>query len=191
MISGARRFLFLVVFICTAHAEAWNVQSLMQELAQIPASSTRFVETRHLAILTRPLELKGTLSYERPNRLSKHVEAPYDELMTVHGDSATLVNKTKGEQRVVSLREQPAMAALVESVRSTLAGDLPQLEKHYRVKFSGAREAWTLELVPRAAQVKSYVDTITLAGAGTRVTRIETLETGGDRSVMTIVHDGK
>ena len=72
MISGARRFVFLL-FICTAHAEAWNVQSLMQELAQIPASSTRFVETRHLAILTRPLELKGTLSYERPNRLSKHV----------------------------------------------------------------------------------------------------------------------
>lgn len=190
MISGARRFLFLL-FICTAHAETWNVQSLMQELAQVPASSTRFVETRHLAILTRPLELKGTLTYERPNRLSKHVESPYDELMTVHGDSATLVNKTRGEQRVVSLREQPAMTALVESVRATLAGDLAQLEKHYRVKFSGAREAWTLELVPRAVQVKSYVDTITLAGTGARVTRIETLETGGDRSVMTIMHDGK
>jgi len=190
MISGARSFLLLLL-ICTAHAEPWNVQALMQELAQVPASSTRFVETRHLAILTRPLEMKGTLSYERPNRLSKHVEAPYDELMTVHGDSATLVNKTKGEQRVVSLRDQPAMAALVESVRATLAGDLPQLEKHYRVKFSGAREAWTMQLVPRAAQVKSYVDTITLAGAGARVTRIETLETSGDRSVMTIVHDGK
>jgi len=190
MISGARSFLLLLL-ICTAHAEPWNVQALMQELAQVPASSTRFVETRHLAILTRPLEMKGTLSYERPNRLSKHVEAPYDELMTVLGDSATLVNKTKGEQRVVSLRDQPAMAALVESVRATLAGDLPQLEKHYRVKFSGPREAWTMQLVPRAAQVKSYVETITLAGAGARVARIETLETSGDRSVMTIVHDGK
>ena len=163
----------------------------MQSMAQVPASSSRFVETRHIALLTRPLELKGSLSYERPNRLSKHVQSPFDELLSVDGEAATLVNKTKGEQRFVSLREQPAIGALVASVRATLAGDLPQLERHYRIEFSGAREAWNLRLSPRDAQVRSTVDTIALAGAGARLKQIEIVETTGDRSVMTILHDGK
>jgi hypothetical protein len=163
----------------------------MRDMAEVPASRSRFVETRHIALLTRPLELKGSLSYERPNRLSKHVQSPFDELLSVDGDAATLVNKTKGEQRVVLLREQPALGALVASVRATLAGDLPQLERHYRIDFSGRREAWSLRLVPRDSQVRAIVDTITLAGADARLKRIEVVETAGDRSVMTILHDGK
>ena len=163
----------------------------MQDMAQVPASKSRFTETRHIGLLARPLELKGSLSYERPNRLSKHVQSPFDELLSVDGEAATLVNRTKGEQRFISLREQPALGALVASVRATLAGDAPQLERHYTIEFSGPREAWTLRLVPRDSQVKAIVDTITLSGAAARLTRIEIVETAGDRSVMTILHDGK
>jgi outer membrane lipoprotein-sorting protein len=172
-------------------AQGWDLQALMGEMAAVPASRTRFVETRHLAMLTRPLELKGSLTYERPHRLTKHVESPFDELLTVDGEALSLVNRTKGEQRTVSLREQPVLGALVESVRATLAGDRAQLERHYRVKFSGARQAWQLQLAPRQAQLRAHVESIVLAGAGDRLQRIEVLESGGDSSVMSIVHDGK
>jgi outer membrane lipoprotein-sorting protein len=161
----------------------------MQAMAQVPSSSARFVETRHIALLTQPLELKGSLSYERPNRLSKHVLSPVDELLSVDGDALTVLNKTSGEQRVVSLRDQPAAGALVASVRATLAGDLAQLERHYKVELSGTRAAWSLRLVPRDARVKTFVETITLAGSGARLERIESLEASGDRSRMTILHD--
>ena len=76
-------------------------------------------------------------------------------------------------------------------LRATLAGDLPQLERHYKLDFSGARGGWTLRLAPRDAQVKGYVETITLAGAEARLRRIEIVEASGDRSVMRILHDGK
>jgi hypothetical protein len=191
MTSGARSVLALLLLLPGWALAAWDVQTLMQEMAQVPSSHARFVETRHLAMLTRPLELTGSLSYERPNRLSKHVQSPFDELLTVEGDALTLVNKSKGEQRFLSLREQPALGALVESVRATLAGDLARLERHYRIELSGPREAWSLRLAPRAAQVRAHVETITVAGSAARVRRIEVLESGGDRSVMTIVHDGK
>jgi hypothetical protein len=39
--------------------------------------------------------------------------------------------------------------------------------------------------------VRAYVETITLAGAGARMERIEVLEAGGDRSVTRILHDAK
>jgi hypothetical protein len=192
MISGVRSALAALLFwALPASAQAWDLASLMHDMAQVPASKSRFVETRHIALLTRPLELKGILTYERPNRLSKHVQSPFDELLSVDGEAATLVNKTKGEQRFVSLREQPAIGALVASVRATLAGDLPQIERYYRMEFSGPREAWSLRLVPRDAKVRGIVDTITLQGAAAHLKQIEIVETTGDRSVMTIVHDGK
>ena len=192
MISGVRSWLALLALAATpSFGQGWNLDALMSELAAVPASRTRFVETRHLAMLTQPLELKGSLSYERPNRLVKHVETPFDELLTVDGEALSLVNKTKGERRSLSLREQPALGALVEGVRATLAGDRAQLERHYRVQFSGRRDAWRLQLVPRAAQVRAHVESITVSGAAARPQRIEVLESTGDRSVMTIVHDGK
>lgn len=163
----------------------------MQSMAQVPASRARFVETRHIGLLTRPLELKGSLTYERPHRLSKHVQSPVDELLSVDGDALTVLNRTRGEQRFVSLREQPAAGALVASVRATLAGDLGQLERHYEVELSGARASWHLRLVPREPQVRRAVESILLAGAGARLQRIEVLETSGDRSIMTILHDGQ
>jgi outer membrane lipoprotein-sorting protein len=194
MISGARSLVlfFLVCFmVFAAQAQTWDVQALMQSMAQVPASNARFVETRHIALLVQPLELKGSLSYERPNRLAKHVQSPVDELLSVDGDALTVLNRTKGEQRIFSLREQPAAGALVASVRATLAGDLPQLERHYKVELAGARSAWTLRLLPRDARVKAHVQSITLAGSGARLDRIESVEASGDRSRMTILHDGK
>lgn len=187
------RSVLAVLLLAPALAVPQNLElkTLMSAMAQVPASQSRFVETRHLALLTRPIELKGSLSYERPNRLAKHVHSPFDELVSLDGEIITLVNRTRGEQRVLSLREQPALAALVESVRATLAGDLAQLERHYKLEFSAAASSWTLKLAPREAKVRGYVDSITLSGTHVRVRRIEVVETGGDRSVMTILHDGK
>lgn len=189
MISGALSSILLLLPLA-ALAQGWDLPALMAAMAQVPASQTRFVETRHLAMLTNPIELKGSLRYERPNRVTKHVQSPFEELLSIDGEVITLVNR-KGEQRVITLREQPALAALVESVRATLAGDRAQLERHYKLSFSGPREGWTLRLAPREARVRAYVETITLAGAGARIERIEVLEAGGDRSVTRILHDAK
>ena len=192
MISGVRNVLAVSLWVpVLCFAQNWDLQALMREMAQVQSSKTRFVETRHLAMLTRPLELKGILTYERPNRLTKHVESPFDEMLTVDGEALSLVNRTKGEQRFLSLKEQPALRALVESIRATLAGDRAQLERHYQVQFSGKENAWQLRLVPRDSQLRSYVESITLNGAGARIHRIEALEGAGDRSIMTILHDGK
>jgi hypothetical protein len=190
MTSGARS-LILVLLAFPAWGQAWDLPALMAEMAQVEESHARFVETRHIALLTQPLELKGSLSYQRPHRLAKHVRSPVDELVTVEREMLTVLNKTSGEQRRISLREQPAAGALVASVRATLAGDLAELERHYKVELSGARSAWRLHLEPRDAQVKRAVDSVVLAGAGARIGRIEAREASGDRSVMTILHDAK
>jgi hypothetical protein len=175
------------VLVLRAEAQGWDLQALMQDMAQVSSSRVRFVETRYLALLTQPLELKGVLIYERPDHLTKHVQAPFDERLTVEGDTLTLVSK-RGT-RVVSLRSEPAVRALVESMRATLSGDRARLERYYETQLSGTSAAWMLRLAPRDPEVKSMVQGIVLGGSGSRVDVIEVLEAGGDRSKITILHD--
>ena len=192
MTSGARSLALLVAGLPQYKPQSWDLQALMQSLAQVPSSNARFVETRHIALLTQPLELKGSLSYERPNRLAKHVQSPFDELLSVDGDALTVCNKTKGEQRIVSLREQPAAGrAGGERARHARRRSRRSSSAITRSSFRARATRGRLRLVPRDARVSAYVDTITLAGSGARLERIESVEASGDRSRMTILHDGK
>jgi outer membrane lipoprotein-sorting protein len=181
-----------LLFAC-AHAtgaEEWNLPELMKRMAEIPASQARFTETRHVAILTAPLEVRGTLSYARPDRITKHVLAPFEERISVQGDTLTVENRSRGESRTMPVQSNPVVWGLVESVRATLAGDLALLQRFYRVALSGTRAAWVLTLEPLDAQVGRHLQSIRIAGADARLDSIEIREANGDRAVMAIQADG-
>ena len=86
----------------------------------------------------------------------------------------------------MSVSGAPGLAALVESIRATRAGDLAALQRHYALQIEGSREQWTLTLKPLDPQVAAYVSQLTLTGSETRIARIVVEEAGGDRSVMEI-----
>jgi len=56
--------------------DAWDVTRLMRELGEVKSAKARFVERKHLAILSAPLEATGTLLYTAPGRLEKHTLTP-------------------------------------------------------------------------------------------------------------------
>ncbi len=167
-----------------AEAPAWGFTSLMAELAQVQTSEARYSEVRHVAMLQRPLELSGTLRYTRPAHIEKLQTRPFRELARVDADTLTL--ERDGKTRSVVLRNVPLVGALVESLRATLAGDATELERLYQVSLDGTRDGWRLRLVPREIEVAGIVREISIGGTGARVGRIEIIESGGDRSVMTI-----
>ena len=179
--------LLLAAFQLSA-AEEFGPAELMQAFAAIPAARTRFTEVRRSDVLRAPLELKGKLHYQRPDRLERHVLSPYQEVTRIDGDRVTIENPARGEPRTYSLAALPAALALVEGLRATLAGDLATLERHYHVSLAGSREAWTLSLVPRALAVAGAVSSIQLTGSAARLTRVEIEETTGDR-ITTVFGD--
>jgi hypothetical protein len=67
MITGSRRGVPLLIGLLAGLAGApvfaadWGVEQLMQALGQVKSSRAQFVERKHLAILTAPLESSGTL----------------------------------------------------------------------------------------------------------------------------------
>lgn len=181
------RALVLLVALAPATAAAdFSLPDLMQMLARVPSARARFTETKQVALLSKPLVVTGRLAYVRPDRLERHVLTPHDERVAIVGSQVTVENRTRNQTRTFSTSADPMLLALVESLRATLAGDLPALERFFAVTLHGQRDDWTLVLVPRDAQVAATIARIRIGGAQSGLRRLEIDEAGGDRSVTSI-----
>ena len=198
MTTGVRRAIpalaaiIAAAAICTPPAAAadFGVEQLMQALGEVKSSTARFVERKHVTILNAPLESSGTLVYTAPGRLEKHTVAPKTESLVLDGDRLTIENKAQDQRRTFALQEQPVIWAFVEGIRSTLAGDLATLKRFYRVGVEGNERRWRLTLKPNEPRMQDVVREIRINGDRNWINAIEIIETGGDRSVMTITRDG-
>lgn len=165
-------------------AASLDVARLMELLrASRPARAT-FHETRHLAILDRPVESTGVLEFTPPGRLEKRTTGLNAERVVADGDS--LAVERNGRRQVFALRDHPQVAVLIEGLRGTLAGDRAALEKVYRLRVEGREERWTLTLEPRDAALTRVVRRIVVGGFGAQVRRVEIEQGDGDRSVMVV-----
>jgi len=203
MISGDRSrphrarlaLLLLAIWISSALAaeganrDGWNLDRLMQELGQVKTARGRFVERKHLSILKRPMEFSGTLLYVAPDRLEKRTLNPRPESLVLERDVLTMEDGDRKRRRTLVLQDYPVVSVFVESIRSTLAGDLPTLERFYEVDLEGSEQQWRLTLRPVDPKMREVVSEIRIGGEGNWVSRVEVVEPGGNRSVMTVTRD--
>ena len=190
MRACASTVLSLVLLCAVADGAAATAQfsagDLMQMLASVDRVTARFVETRTSTLLRAPLVLQGTLAYRRPDHLEKRVLTPYEERMVIDGGRLTLEKPGESLRKTLPIANAPGVAALVESIRATRAGDLATLTRHYTLALEGDRAQWTLTLRPLDPQLAGLVRSVVIAGAEARIVRVSVEETAGDRSVMEI-----
>lgn len=162
----------------------WDLTQLMQALASNGGGRVRFSETRHLALLDAPLLATGELVYVPPARLERHTETPVRETMVLDGETLSLTRE--GRSHTLKLRDYPEAAALIESIRATLAGDRKALERTYALSLSGTATQWALDLLPSDPAVTKVVLRIRVTGSRGLVRGVEIQQADGDRSVMRI-----
>jgi len=196
MTTGHRLAAAVLALGCLAPAPARTqdkpalaLERLMKDLAQVKSARGRFVERKHFAMLDAPLESSGTLVYVAPGRLEKHMTSPRQESLILEGERLIVERKDKGQRRTFPLQEHPVLWAFVESIRSTLNGDLTTLQRFYEVRLDGDAGAWRLRLRPKEPRMRQAASEIRVGGSGTWVNRIEIDEAGGDRSVTEVTRE--
>ena len=158
---------------------------LMQKLSVVRAACGKFTERKYLSILNEPLILEGTVHYRAPDYLKKEYDDPDSESYEIRGDHLT-IESPDGRRRDLSIDEHPVLRAFVESYRGTLAGDLEALNRYFDLELGGYMDDWELRLTPRGPGLAEYLSAVVMRGREGTVTSMETLEAGGDRSVMMI-----
>ena len=161
-----------------------DLPQVMRLLAARRHGQVDFVEQHFLSVLKRPVESYGVMVYDAPNRLEQRTIEPRPEELILDGNELTV--ERKGRTHVLDLAAYPSILPFIESLRATLAGDLPALERVFNVDFAGNLDRWTLSLSPRDSKVSKTVSRVRIDGSRDDLLKVEILEANGDRSLMTL-----
>ncbi len=185
-IPFTRLYLLVAAMLLPAisNAAEWNIDQLMHGLAQIRTDHSSFVEKKYIVMLDKPVESSGELLYIAPDHLEKRTLKPKPESMTVDG-SALLIERGRQKHRL-QLQDYPELAAFIDSIRGTLAGERSALEHHYKLSLEGTAAHWTLQLLPVDEKMQAAVKSIRIAGVESTVRSIEIIQPDGDSSLMLI-----
>lgn len=163
---------------------AWDLAQLMDELARVKGGRARFVETKYIALLDKPIVATGEMSFRAPDRLEKRTLTPRPETLLLERDRLSI---ERDKQKLsINLASQPEALAFVDSMRAALSGNRQALEKHYALHLAGRRENWTLTLLPSDPALAAIVQRIRIGGQENRIRSIETLQADGDRAVLSL-----
>jgi hypothetical protein len=174
-----------------ARAADDELTRLFSELGTRRERQARFTERKFSALLKAPVESSGTLVFRAPDLLEKHTVEPQRELVRIEGSVVTYESaavRSGAQKRTFALSDAPLLAALIESLRATLAGDLAALRRHYDVSWSApqVQKGWQLTLVPRERALLDAVAKVVLRGAGSEISTVEIVEANGDLTLMQI-----
>lgn len=176
--------LALMLVPVISYASEWDIDQLMDGLAQTRSDHASFIEKKSIAMLEEPVESSGELFYTAPDHLEKRTLKPKLESMVL--DHGTLIIERGRQKHHLQLQDYPELAAFIDSIRGTLAGDRKALERNYRLSLEGTAEYWTLQLLPVDEKIQAVVKYIRIMGMGDSVHSVEITQADGDSSLMLI-----
>ena len=157
-----------------------TLESVMAGLAESPGTQARFIERRRVPLLEETLETRGRMALDPPDRFSRITEAPEQTRLVL--DSGEL--RFEHEKRA---SEDPMLAELgrrfAEELLLLLSGDLSTIRDRYEIDFSSEGTAWQLNLTPRSAKARRYVERLFLRGEGELITSLELREADGGGAI--------
>jgi len=163
---------------------SFDVTRLMSMLAQVDRSSVAFEETRHFSALAAPITRRGTLSFERPDRLAMDVVTPFPETIRIAGSRVSI--ESPDGRREWDMSAQPGALAWIEAIRASLAGDAAALTRSFDATLTGTEAQWELKLVPRDERVGATLRQMTVRGREAQIAAIEIVDRRGDRVVIAL-----
>ena len=166
-----------------------DLADVMRLLGARTHRRARFRERQDLAVLDRPLVSTGELIYDAPGRLEERVLTPRRETLIAQGDRLSV--ERDGRRRVFELSRATGFAALIGSLRATLAGDDAALRRDFAVEFHGDLARWTLRLTPRSAALARQIARIRIDGTRGELRRVVIRSANGDASVMRLTEPAR
>jgi hypothetical protein len=173
----------LTLLLFSGAAYPFDLPQLAATLGAVAQAQVEYREERQIALLDERLISFGELHYTAPDRLEKRMLMPYQERAIIAGAQVQI---WQGDELTREFTITPGSPLFIasEALRATLAGDLVALQRWYQVELQGDADAWTLRLTPHKQSQPQIVARMLILGSNHQLQRIDTTETGGDRSTL-------
>jgi outer membrane lipoprotein-sorting protein len=166
----------------TAEAAPSTLDELLTRLSQIQGLRARYVEEKRIALLKMPLRSEGTIAFAAPGLLVRRAEKPEPATLLLDGE-VLWVEDASGKRRI-DLGESAIVKHFVLTFVNVLRGDRTALTGAYALKFAATAAGWSLELTPKAPELRRFVARAVLEGHGATVDRMTLAEDNGDVTLM-------
>jgi hypothetical protein len=167
-----------------------SLDQLMTTLRTVRHVEARYVERRTLHALRTPIETRGTLRFDAPDRLEKATDPAANgalDRLTIKGDQLTIDRGPGATPVLLMLDEHPEIGVLIESIRATLSGDGAALRRIFDISLAGTVSHWQIVLQPHDPTQREILQWMRITGYTDRVAAIDTQDGDGDHSEMTIL----
>jgi hypothetical protein len=164
-----------------AEPETLELDELLRHMAATRGVVAEFREVKTLALLDQPLEARGTLYFQPPDRFVRVTREPAATRLVLVGSRMRFEDATGVND--VDLAENPVARQFADNLVALWRGDRERLEKLYRLDFRAEAARWELGLAPRGAPLDRFIARIRLSGDGATMREMELLESDGDRTL--------
>jgi outer membrane lipoprotein-sorting protein len=169
-------------------ADLEEVLSRLEErVSGIETLKADFVQQKFLAILDRPLVLKGTILMQKPDLFSWTVREPLRYSMVVRGEVVQQWDEDTRRVEKISLSKNPVFKMAIQQMRDWLSGAYKSMLGQYEVTVID-EDPISLEFIPRdTALAREVIDRVTVEFDRDEryIWRIHIFEKEGDRTLIT------
>lgn len=166
-------------------APALDATRLIASLKRDAPARTAYTEVQFNSLLDRPLLLHGELAYLGPDKLSKRVDLPYQELTTI-SDGEVTVERGKRRPRHFSLGRAPELEGFLRGFLALLGGDAAALASTFELASTGTPAHWQLTMTPHDARLRSHIAGIDVDGDANHPHCFTVRMADGDTNVMLV-----
>lgn len=157
------------------------LETISTRLSVTPVVRAAITQDKTLAILSRPMHSEGRLLFSREHGLYWVIETPVASETLVTRDR--LLQVTGSHRRLMTVSEQPALAAVGDIFFPILSGEMDALRDAFTITVHGDDMQWQLQLSPKNEPLNRFIHTITLDG-GADLQRMTLTDHNGDTTVM-------
>lgn len=162
-----------------AHAQAFDLTQLGQQLSGAEVIRGAFTQEKHLRALPQPFVSQGTFVLARDQGLLWFLQQPVQQDYRI-SEKGIARREPSGWQPT---DQQGPAARQNDLFLAVLQGDTEALQGDFQLELSGTAQAWALRLTPRSKLLGQIFTAILIRG-GTMAERIELLEAQGDSTVL-------
>jgi outer membrane lipoprotein-sorting protein len=163
---------------------------LEERVSGIETLKADFVQEKFLAVLDRPLVLKGTILMQKPDLFSWTVREPLRYSMVIRGEIVQQWDEDTRRVEKISLSKNPVFKMAIQQMRDWLSGAYRSMLGQYEVTVIGDNPI-SLEFVPRdTALAREVIDRVTVEFDRDEryIWRIHIFEKEGDRTLITFAN---
>ncbi len=160
---------------------------LEERMSVMQTLRTDFTQEKHLAVLDRPLVLKGTVFMQKPGLFAWHVREPLRYSMVIRGEIVRQWDEDSDRVQEMSLSKNPAFRMAIRQMRDWFSGAYRSMLGEYEVALVD-EDPISLRFIPRdTALAQGIIDSVTVVFERDEryIQKIEIAEEGGDSTLLT------